>query len=143
VRLLLLLLLAAGASACRRPYEVREGLSYDASIGYPGTFDVYEPEGEHDMTMPPELVMGDFDDILAKVMGHAAPWSDAGLRDISTVTFARPDVSLLTVHGAGDCHDDCWRVPEAREAIHRFLDRELAHDGDGFLQRRRATRDRR
>jgi acetyl esterase/lipase len=295
VRLLLLVLLVAGASACRRPYEVREGLSYDASIGYAGTFDVYEPEsdgapagrpavlaihggawmrgdkawgehvaeelcprgyvvfsinyrlsgqrgatwpaqiedvqkalrhvranarrfrvdpariaslgmsagghlatmvalrddpagpegrvraavnldGEHDMTMPPELVMADFDDILTKVMGHAAPWSDAELRDISTVTFARPDVSLLTVHGAGDdnvyvaqaeritaalrargaraelvriggragdCHDDCWRVPEAREAIHRFLDRELAHDGDGFLERRRAARDRR
>ena len=59
-------------------------------------------DGEHDMTMPPEQVMADFDDILTGVMGHAAPWSDAELRDISTVTFARPDVSLLTVHGAGD-----------------------------------------
>ena len=59
-------------------------------------------DGEHDMTMPPEQVMADFDNILTAVMGHPAPWSDAELRDISTVTFARPDVSLLTVHGAGD-----------------------------------------
>jgi acetyl esterase/lipase len=59
-------------------------------------------DGEHDMTMPPDQVMADFDDILTSVMGHAAPWSDAELRDISTVTFARPDVALLTVHGAGD-----------------------------------------
>lgn len=59
-------------------------------------------DGEHDMTMPPERVMDDFESILTDVMGHAAPWSDAELRDISTVTFARPDVSLLTVHGAGD-----------------------------------------
>jgi acetyl esterase/lipase len=59
-------------------------------------------DGEHDMTMPPERVMADFDVILMNVMGHAGPWSDAELRDISTVTFARPDVSLLTVHGAGD-----------------------------------------
>jgi acetyl esterase/lipase len=59
-------------------------------------------DGEHDMTMPPEQVMADFENILTAVMGHASPWSDAELRDISTVTFARPDVSLLTVHGAGD-----------------------------------------
>ena len=59
-------------------------------------------DGEHDMTMPPDRVMADFETILANVMGHAAPWSDVELRDISTVTFARPDVSLLTVHGAGD-----------------------------------------
>lgn len=59
-------------------------------------------DGEHDMTMPPEQVMADFDAILTAVMGHGAPWSAAELRDISTVTFARPDVALLTVHGAGD-----------------------------------------
>jgi acetyl esterase/lipase len=115
-------------------------------------------DGEHDMTMPPTQVMADFADILTDVMGHAAPWSDAELRDISTVTFARPDVSLLTVHGAGDdnvyvtqgeritavllskgadaefiriegregnCHEDCWKVPKARKAIHDFLDRKL------------------
>jgi acetyl esterase/lipase len=130
-------------------------------------------DGEHDMTMPPEQVMADFESILTKVMGHAAPWSDAELRDISTVTFARPDVSLLTVHGAGDdnvyvaqgeritaalrsrgaetelvridgregdCHEDCWRVPRAREAIHRFLDRRLAHDGSRFYEDRHGTR---
>ena len=122
-------------------------------------------DGEHDMTMPPEQVMADFESILTSVMGHPAPWSQAELRDISTVTFARPDVSVLTVHGAGDdnvyvaqgeritavlrakgadvalvrldgkdgnCHEDCWRVPRARQAIHRFLDRTLSHDGDGF-----------
>ena len=59
-------------------------------------------DGEHDMTMPPERVMADFENILTAVMGHPPPWSEAELRDISTVTFARPDVSLLTVHGAGD-----------------------------------------
>ncbi len=59
-------------------------------------------DGEHDMTMPPEQVMADFENILTAVLGHPAPWSDAELRDISTVTFARPDVSLLTIHGAGD-----------------------------------------
>ena len=59
-------------------------------------------DGEHDMTMPPEQVMADFESILTAVMGHGPPWSDAELRDISTVTFARPDVALLTVHGAGD-----------------------------------------
>ena len=124
-------------------------------------------DGEHDMTMPPEQVMADFADIMTAVLGHAPPWSDAELRDISTVTFARPDVSLLTVHGAGDdnvyvaqgdritavlrakgaeaefvriegdagdCHEDCWKVPAARQAIHRFLDRELAHDGDRFYR---------
>jgi acetyl esterase/lipase len=59
-------------------------------------------DGEHDMTMPPGQVMADFESILTTVMGHAAPWSEAELRDISTVTFARPDVAVLTVHGAGD-----------------------------------------
>jgi acetyl esterase/lipase len=124
-------------------------------------------DGEHDMTMPAEQVMANFDDILTDVFGHEAPWSAAELRDISTVTFARPDVSVLTVHGAGDdnvyvaqgeritaalqakgaetefiridgkegnCHEDCWRVPRARLAIHRFLDRKLAHDGNAFYE---------
>ena len=122
-------------------------------------------DGEHDMTMPPNQVMANFDEILTKVMGHPAPWSDAELRDISTVTFARPDVAFLTVHGAGDdnvyvaqgdritaalreqgadveyvriegsdgnCHSDCWKLPAATRAIHRFLDRRLSHDGNQF-----------
>lgn len=130
-------------------------------------------DGEHDMTMPPAQVMDDFDGILTAVMGHPAPWSDAELRDISTVTFVRPDVSLLTVHGAGDdnvyvtqgdritaalkatgaeteyirlegkegnCHSDCWKVPRARDAIHRFLDRKLAHDTERFLKERPSVR---
>ena len=59
-------------------------------------------DGEHDMTMPAGQVMDNFESILTDVMGHPAPWSDAELRDISTVTFARPDVSVLTVHGSGD-----------------------------------------
>ena len=129
-------------------------------------------DGEHDMTMPPDSVMADFDNILAAVMGHPAPWSDAELRDISTVTFARSDVSLLTVHGAGDdnvyvaqgeritaalkakgaetefvriegpersCHSDCWRVPRARSAIHRFLNRRLSQDGNAFYEQKRGT----
>jgi hypothetical protein len=106
-------------------------------------------------------------------MGHGRPWSDAELRDISTVTFARPDVAVLTVHGAGDdnvfvtqgdrihsvlqstgaesefiriegrdgdCHEDCWKVPRAREAIHRFLDRTLSHDGARYHQQKLDTR---
>jgi acetyl esterase/lipase len=118
-------------------------------------------DGEHDMTMPPEQVMDDFDAIMTEVMGHPAPWSQSELRDISTVTFARPGVSVLTVHGAGDdnvyvmqgdritaalrsagaeaelvriegregnCHTDCWKVPRARTAIHRFLARKLSHN---------------
>jgi acetyl esterase/lipase len=130
-------------------------------------------DGEHDMTMQPEQVMADFEDILTSVMGHPPPWSDAELRDISTVTFARPDVSLLTIHGAGDdnvyvtqgeritaelqssgaetefvriegkegnCHSDCWRVSRAREAIHRFLDRKLSHDGSRFFESKYGTR---
>jgi acetyl esterase/lipase len=127
-------------------------------------------DGEHDMTMPPAQVMADFDNILTKVMGHAAPWSDAELRDISTVTFARPDVALLTVHGSGDanvyvsqgeritavlkakgaetefirvdanCHEDCWRVPTARSAIHQFLDRKLSHDGGRFVLEQNGTK---
>jgi acetyl esterase/lipase len=130
-------------------------------------------DGEHDMTMPPEQVMDDFESILTTVMGHAAPWSDAELRDISTVTFARPDASVLTVHGAGDdnvyvsqgeritaalqtsgaetefiriegeegnCHEDCWKVPRARHALHRFLDRKLSHDGDRFFEERYGKR---
>ena len=130
-------------------------------------------DGEHDMTMPPERVMADFEEIMTAVMGHAAPWSAAELRDISTVTFARPDVALLTVHGAGDdnvyvaqgeritaalrargaeaefvrlegpegdCHEDCWKVPRARVALHRFLDRRLSHDGERFLASRTGSR---
>ena len=130
-------------------------------------------DGEHDMTMPPEQVMADFEEILTAVMGHGAPWSAAELRDISTVTFARPDVSLLTVHGAGDdnvyvaqgeritaelrskgaetelvridgddgnCHEDCWKNPRARQAIHRFLDRKLSHDGDRFYEAKHGRR---
>ena len=129
-------------------------------------------DGEHDMTMPPEQVMHDFESILTTVMGHPAPWTEAELRDISTVTFARPDVSLITIHGAGDdnvyvaqgdritaalkakgakaefiriegkagnCHEDCWKLPEARKAMHRFLDRELSHDGNRFYQEKHGT----
>ena len=130
-------------------------------------------DGEHDMTMPPDQVMADFEEIVTAVMGHGPPWSETELRDISTVTFARPDVSVLTVHGAGDdnvyvaqgeritaalrskgaetefvridgddgdCHDDCWKVPRARDAIHRFLNRELSHDGNRFYEEKQGTR---
>jgi acetyl esterase/lipase len=110
--------------------------------------------GQSDMTGPhaPD------DALLTNVMGRRGPWSDAVLRDFSPVTFARPDVSVLTIHGAGDndvsvvngdrltaalrakgadtefiriegkegnCHSACWRVPRAREALHRFLARKL------------------
>ena len=124
-------------------------------------------DGEHDLTMPPAQVMADFEDIVTAVLGHGPPWTPAELRDISTATFARPDVALLTVHGAGDdnvfvaqgeritaalrsagaeaefiriegregdCHEDCWQVPAASRAVHRFLDRELGHDGNEFYE---------
>ena len=130
-------------------------------------------DGEHDMTMPPESVMADFEGIMTAVMGHGPPWTDVELRDISTVTFVRPDVAVLTVHGAGDdnvyvaqgdritealrssgaeteyiriegragnCHTDCWKVPEARKAIHRFLDRRLSHDGDRYFEEKYGER---
>jgi hypothetical protein len=130
-------------------------------------------DGEHDMTMPPDQVMDDFESILTAVMGDGPPWSEAELRDISTVTFARPDVALLTVHGAGDdnvyvtqgeritaelqskgaatefvriedhtgnCHEDCWKVPRARRAIHRFLAHRLSHDGNQFYEEKHGTR---
>jgi acetyl esterase/lipase len=128
-------------------------------------------DGQHDMTTP--RVMDNYDALMTPVMGHPGPWSDAELRDISTVTFARPDVAVLTVHGAGDdnvyvdqgeritaalraagaetefirlegregnCHSDCWKVPRAREAIHRFLGRKLSHDGAAFLEARQGPR---
>ena len=130
-------------------------------------------DGEHDMTMPPDQVMDDFESIMTSVMGHPAPWSEAELRDISTVTFARSDVAVLTIHGAGDdnvyvaqgerltaalrakgaetefiriegragnCHEECWKVPRARKAMHRFLDRTLSHDGDRFFEDKYGTR---
>jgi acetyl esterase/lipase len=113
-------------------------------------------DGQSDLALPPPQ---DNNELLTNLMGHPGPWSDAELRDISTVTFARPDVSVLTIHGAGDddvsvaqgdrltealrakgadtefirlegkegnCHRDCWKVPRAREALHRFLARKLA-----------------
>lgn len=112
-------------------------------------------DGQSDLTLPPPQ---DSNELLTNVMGHSGPWSDAELHDISTVTFARPDVSVLTIHGArdddvsvaqgdrltaalrakgadtefirldgkeGNCHTDCWKVPRAREALHRFLARKL------------------
>jgi acetyl esterase/lipase len=56
-------------------------------------------DGQSDLTLP---LPQDSNELLTNVMGHPGPWSDAELRDISTVTFARPDVSVLTIHGAGD-----------------------------------------
>ena len=59
-------------------------------------------DGEHDLTMPPDKVMSDFDNIVTGVLGHPAPWSQAELTDLSTVTFARGGVSVLTIHGVND-----------------------------------------
>ena len=111
--------------------------------------------GQSDLTQPSPQ---NPNELLINILGHPGPWSDAELRDISTVTFARPDVSVLTIHGAGDddvsvdqgdrltaalrakgadtefirlegkegnCHTNCWKVPRAREALHRFLARKL------------------
>ena len=58
--------------------------------------------GEHDLTMPPDKVMSDFENIVSAVLGHPAPWSLAELTDLSTVTFARAGVSVLTIHGVND-----------------------------------------
>ena len=59
-------------------------------------------DGEHDLTMPPDQVMSDFENIVSGVLGHAAPWSHAELTDLSTVTFARAGASVLTIHGVND-----------------------------------------
>ena len=121
-------------------------------------------DGEHDMTMPPDQVMDDYASIMTDVLGHPAPWSPEELQDISTVTFARPQVAVLTVHGAGDdnvyvaqaerltavlraagaqaslvridgpdgdCHEDCWKVPRARAALHAFLGRSIGATDEG------------
>jgi hypothetical protein len=45
------------------------------------------------------------------------------------------EVEFVRLEGReGNCHDDCWKVPRARRAIHRFLDRELSHDGTRFFE---------
>ena len=51
---------------------------------------------------------------------------------------ASPELSQ--VPDDGDCHEDCWRVPRARMAIHRFLDRKLSHDGDRFYVEKHGTK---
>jgi hypothetical protein len=43
-------------------------------------------------------------------------------------------------HQEGDCHSDCWPVPRARDAIRRFLDRKLSHDGARFREARGVKR---
>lgn len=59
-------------------------------------------DGEHDMTLPGEECMADFDNIMTHVLGHPKPWSEAELKDISTVFRARPDVAFFIVHGERD-----------------------------------------
>lgn len=58
----------------------------------------FEADGEHDMTLPPDKIMADAVNILTHVFGHAPPWSDAELKDISTVTFARQDAAVFVFH---------------------------------------------
>ena len=73
------------------------------SRGVDGRVDVaVNLDGEHDLTMPPDKVMSDFENIVTGVLGHPAPWSQAELTDLSTVTFARAGVSVLTIHGVKD-----------------------------------------
>ena len=76
--------------------------------------------GEHDLTMPPDLVMSDFEGIVAGVLGHPAPWSRAELTDLSTVTFARAGVSVLTIHGVRDdnvYYPQAERITAALKAV--------------------------
>jgi acetyl esterase/lipase len=127
-------------------------------------------DGQSDMTMRQN---NEPDELLTRVLGHGPPWTGAELRDFSPVTFARADVSVLTIHGAGDddvsvdqgdritavlraagaetefvriegregnCHSDCWKVPRARRALHSFLGRKLAHDGNGFFEEKHGTK---
>ena len=53
---------------------------------------------------------------------------------ITAVLRARgAEAELVRVEGReGDCHEECWKTPAARRALHRFLDRRLSHDGDRF-----------
>ena len=92
-------------------------------------------DGEHDLTMPPDRVMADFESIVSGVLGHPAPWSRAELTDLSTVTFARAGVSVLTIHGVGDdnvYYPQAERITAALEAV--GADAQLVRvDGDaGF-----------
>ena len=39
-----------------------------------------------------------------------------------------------------NCHEDCWRVARARQAIHRFLNRMLSHEGNRFFEEKYGTK---
>ena len=95
-------------------------------------------DGEHNMMLPPDQVMTDFDAIMTKAMGHPAPWSDAELKDISTVTFAAtavPKPKIFTVHGESDDNIFVRQAYELDKALkaagieHTML---ILHGKDGF-----------
>jgi acetyl esterase/lipase len=58
-------------------------------------------DGEHDMFLG-DRSQTQFTEIMTKVVGHGPPWSDAELRDLSTLPFARSDCAVLIIHGAND-----------------------------------------
>lgn len=52
-----------------------------------------------------------------------------GDRITAVLRAADADVEYVRIEGkAGNCHSDCWKVPAARTALHRFLARVLAPD---------------
>ena len=51
------------------------------------------------------------------------------------------ETEFIRIEGReGNCHEDCWKVASARQAIHRFLDRRLGHDGDRFYAEKHGRR---
>jgi hypothetical protein len=61
-------------------------------------------------------------------------------RITATLQAKGAETEFIRIEGReGNCHADCWRVPRARSALHRFLDRKLAHDGNRFFEEKYGT----
>ena len=43
-------------SGCEKKYDARENLSYDSTIGFDGTFDVYEPKSDSGRANRPAIL---------------------------------------------------------------------------------------
>jgi dipeptidyl aminopeptidase/acylaminoacyl peptidase len=113
-----LALFAFAATATGCTYEVQE-LSYDPSLGHDGTFFLYEPKSDTARLDRP-----------AVLAIHGAGDSDVnvanGDRLAAALRAKGADTEFIRLEGKeGNCHSDCWKVPRAREALHRFLARTI------------------